>query len=180
MQSISEIKKTILTALCVTISIVLPMAFHSIPNAGAVFLPMHIPVLLCGLVCGPAYGLICGASGPLLSGLFTGMPPAPLLPGMVVELAVYGLATGFLMRTVRTKKLYADLYISLIPSMLTGRVISGMAKAWLFAPGAYSMAAWATASFVTALPGLVIQLLLLPGIVKVLESAGLIPKRYPG
>ena len=179
MQKMPEVKKTILTALCVALSIVLPLAFHSIPNAGSIFLPMHIPVLLCGLVCGPAHGLICGAAGPLLSGLFTGMPPAPLLPGMTVELAVYGLLTGFFMRVVRTRKLYADLYVSLVPSMLAGRVISGVAKAWLFAPGAYSMAAWAAASFVTALPGLVIQLLLLPAVVLALESAGLIPKRYP-
>ena len=175
----TDTKKTIYTAICITLGIVLPIAFHSLPNAGGIFLPMHIPVLLCGLLCGWPYGLLCGAAAPLLSGLFTGMPPAPLLPGMMVELAVYGLSAGFLMGMIRTKIFYVDLYISLIPSMLVGRIVSGIAKAWIFTPGAYSMVAWVTASFITALPGLVIQLLIIPSIVYALEAADLIPKRYP-
>ena len=61
-------------ALCIALCVVLPMAFHAIANAGMIFLPMHIPVLLCGLACGWPYGLICGVLGPLLSGVLTGMP----------------------------------------------------------------------------------------------------------
>ncbi|MBP3634494.1 MAG: ECF transporter S component [Oscillospiraceae bacterium] len=174
----SVVKKSILTAVCIALCVVLPQAFHAIPNAGSVYLPMHIPVLLCGLICGAPYGLLCGLAGPALSHLFTGMPPASMLPGMLMECAVYGLVAGLVMG-IRTKKLYADLYLSLICAMLAGRVVSGIAKAFIFSAGEYSMAAWVTGSFVTGLPGILIQLILIPTIVFALMKARLIPERYP-
>ena len=179
MQEMSAVKKSIITAVCIALCVVLPQAFHAVPNAGAIYLPMHIPVLLCGLICGWSYGLLCGLAGPALSALLTGMPPAAVLPGMLVECGVYGLAAGLLMQLVRTKHLYADLYISLAAAMLLGRVVSGIAKALIFSVGSYSMASWVAGSFVTALPGIVIQLALLPSIVYALMHARLIPQRYP-
>lgn len=179
MQKMSAVKKSIITAVCIALCVVLPQAFHAVPNAGAIYLPMHIPVLLCGLLCGWSYGLLCGLAGPALSALLTGMPPAAVLPGMLVECGVYGLAAGLLMQLVRTKHLYADLYISLAAAMLLGRVVSGIAKALIFSVGSYSMASWVAGSFVTALPGIVIQLALLPSIVYALMHARLIPQRYP-
>ncbi len=179
MQKMSAVKKSIITAVCIALCVVLPQAFHAVPNAGAIYLPMHIPVLLCGLICGWSYGLLCGLAGPALSALLTGMPPAAVLPGMLVECGVYGLAAGLLMQLLRTKHLYADLYISLAAAMLLGRVVSGIAKALIFSAGSYSMASWVAGSFVTALPGIVIQLALLPSIVYALMRARLIPQRYP-
>ena len=179
MQKMSAVKKSIITAVCIALCVVLPQAFHAVPNAGAIYLPMHIPVLLCGLICGWPYGLLCGLAGPALSALITGMPPAAVLPGMMVECGVYGLAAGLLMQLVRTKRLYADLYISLVAAMLLGRVVSGAAKALIFYAGSYSMASWVAGSFVTALPGIIIQLALLPSIVYALMRARLIPQRYP-
>lgn len=179
MQKMSAVKQSIITAVCIALCVVLPQAFHAVPNAGAIYLPMHIPVLLCGLICGWSYGLLCGLAGPALSALLTGMPPAAVLPGMLVECGVYGLAAGLLMQLVRTKHLYADLYISLAAAMLLGRVVSGIAKALIFSAGSYSMASWVAGSFVTALPGIVIQLALLPSIVYALMRARLIPQRYP-
>ena len=176
MNQMSMIKKLTLSALCTALCVVLPIAFHAIPNAGSIMLPMHIPVLLCGLVCGWQPGLLCGILGPILSSAITGMPMAAILPGMVVELAVYGCVSGLMMQFVRTGRLYLDLYISLPVAMLAGRVCSGIAKALIFAPGT-SFAAWATASFVTALPGIVIQLVVLPTLIVALTRAGLIPKR---
>lgn len=178
MQKMSAVKKSIITAVCIALCVVLPQAFHAIPNAGSIYLPMHIPVLLCGLICGWPYGLLCGLAGPALSALITGMPPAAVLPGMMVECGVYGLTAGLLMQLVRTKRLYADLYISLVAAMLLGRVVSGAAKALIFSAGSYSMASWVAGSFVTALPGIIIQLALLPGIVYALMRARLIPQRY--
>ena len=179
MQKMSAVKKSIITAVCIALCVVLPQAFHAVPNAGAIYLPMHIPVLLCGLICGWPYGLLCGLAGPALSALITGMPPAAVLPGMMVECGVYGLTAGLLMQLVRTKRLYADLYISLVAAMLLGRVVSGAAKALIFSAGSYSMASWVAGSFVTALPGIIIQLALLPSIVYALMRARLIPQRYP-
>ena len=173
----SNIKRLTVTALCIALCVVLPMAFHVIPNAGAVMLPMHIPVLLCGLICGWQYGLLCGVLGPLVSSLVTGMPPAAILPGMMVECGMYGCVGGLLMARIHTGSLYADLYIALPVAMLAGRVISGIVKALILTPG-LSFTAWATASFVTALPGISIQLILLPTLVVALTRAGLVPARY--
>lgn len=175
----TTVKKAIITAVCAALAVVLPVAFHAVPNAGSIFLPMHIPVLLAGLICGWGFGLLCGLVAPLLSNLFTGMPPMAYLPSMLIELAVYGAATGLIMSLVRTRKIYADLYISLVGGMLIGRIVAGITRALIFAAGGYSMAAWTTSYFVTSLPGIIIQLVLLPSIVFALESARLIPLRYP-
>ncbi len=166
------------TALCIALCVVVPMAFHIIPNAGSVMLPMHLPVLLCGLVCGWQYGLLCGVVGPLVSGVLTGMPPAAVLPGMMVECGMYGCVGGLMMERIHTGSLYRDLYISLPVAMVAGRIFSGIAKAWILAPGT-SLTAWATASFVTGLPGISIQLILLPTLVVALTKARLIEARYP-
>lgn len=179
MMKLSYVKKAILTAACIALCVVLPMAFHAIPNAGNIYCPMHMPVLLCGLVCGWPFGLLCGVAGPALSSLFTGMPSMAYLPSMVIELAAYGLIAGFLMQVIHTKKFLGDLYISLIAALLAGRIAAGASRALIFAAGSYSIGAWATSYFVTALPGLVIQLALLPAIAFALEKARLIPVRYP-
>ena len=179
MGKMSYIKKSMITAVCIALCVVLPMAFHSVQNAGSVLLPMHIPVLLCGLLCGWPFGLLCGLAGPLLSSLLTGMPPMAYLPSMLIELAAYGLVAGLGMRFVRTRKIYADLYISLFAALIAGRLIAGATRALIFSPGAYSLTVWMTSYFVTALPGLLIQIVLLPSIVFALEAARLIPRRYP-
>ena len=179
MKKMSPVKKSIITAVCIALCVVLPQAFHAIPNAGSIYCPMHIPVLLCGLICGWQYGLLCGIAGPLVSALITGMPPAAVLPGMLVECAAYGLTTGLMLRLVHTGKTYADLYLSLVAAMLVGRLVSGVTKALFFMAGQYTMQAWIAASFVTALPGIVLQLAVVPSIVYYLMRAGLIPQRYP-
>ena len=173
----SNVKKMVFTAACAALCLVLPMAFHSIPNAGQVILPMHIPVLLCGLICGWPYGFICGLIGPFLSSMLTGMPPAAMLPSMMVECGVYGFTAGLLMKYVRTGKNVRDLYISLVSAMIAGRVVAGFAKAWIFTPGVAPFA-WVTTSLVTGIPGIVIQLVLMPLVVTALTRARLIPNRY--
>ena len=170
-------KKLVFTAVCAALCVVLPMAFHSIQNAGTVFLPMHIPVLLCGLMCGWPFGLICGIIGPLLSSLLTGMPPAAMLPSMMVECAAYGCVTGLMMQLVHTKRAVADLYISMVTAMVAGRVLAGLAKSLIFAPGTAPFA-WVTTSLVAGIPGIVIQLILIPLVIASLTKAKLLPARY--
>ena len=175
---LSYAKKLVYTAVCAALCVVLPMAFHTIQNAGSIFLPMHIPVLLCGLMCGWPYGLICGILGPLLSSLLTSMPPAAMLPSMMVECAAYGCVTGLMMKFVHTKKPVADLYISMVTAMAVGRVLAGLAKSLIFSPGTAPFA-WVTTSLVTGIPGIIIQLVLIPLVVIALTRAKLLPPRYP-
>lgn len=173
----SYVKKLVFTAACAALCLVLPMAFHTVPNAGSIFLPMHIPVLLCGLICGWPYGLVCGLIGPAISSL-TGMPPLAVLPSMMVECAAYGAVTGLMMKFVRTKHPTVDLYISMVTAMVLGRVIAGLVKALILAPGTPAFA-WVTTSLVTGIPGIAIQLIVMPAIVFALTKAKLIPLRYP-
>lgn len=179
MNKISVVKKSIITAVCIALCYVVPLLFHGVQNAGRVFLPMHLPVFLCGLICGWQYGLLCGLAGPALSSLLTSMPPAAMLPSMMLELAVYGCVSGLMMRFIRTKNTYADLYISLIAALLCGRVVAGLMQALIFSKGAYSMTAWVSGYVVTSWPGTLIQLVLLPSVVFALMKAHLIPERYP-
>ena len=172
-----SVKKLTRASVCIALCVVLPIAFHSIPDGGSIFLPMHIPVLICGMLCGWPYGLVCGLMGPLLSSAITSMPPAAMLPAMMVECGTYGMVSGLMLKVVRTGKTYGDLYIALVTAMVAGRVLSGIAKALIFMPG-ISMTAWVTASFVTALPGIAIQLVFLPGVVCTLMKARVIPARY--
>ena len=177
MKILSPVRRMVMAALCTALCVVLPIAFHSIPDAGSVFLPMHIPVLLCGLICGWPYGLACGLLGPVLSSIITGMLPAAMLPAMMVECGVYGLTAGVMMRFVRTRNALADLYISLVSAMVLGRFVAGLVKAFILTPGTAPFA-WVTTSLVTGIPGIVIQLLLMPMVVLALTKARLIPARY--
>ncbi|MBQ7231245.1 MAG: ECF transporter S component [Oscillospiraceae bacterium] len=176
MNRMNPIHRTVLGALFVALCVVLPIALHSIPDAGSILLPMHIPVLVCGLICGWPYGFICGLLGPALSCMITGMPPMSVLPAMMIECATYGAITGLILKFIHTRNLTMDLYIALIVAMLAGRVTSGIAKALIFTPG-ITMTAWITASFVTALPGIVLQLALIPQVVRLLMKTRYLPAR---
>ena len=157
------------TALLMACGVVLPMMLHSIPNAGRILLPMHIPVLLCGLYCGGLYGLICGVFTPLLSFMMTSMPgPGYLLP-MMVELAVYGLVSGIMMDRVHSVKGTKKVLLCLVIAMLAGRIVYGLMNALVLRAGQYSIAMWVSASFVTAAPGIAAQLILIPLIMKLLK-----------
>ena len=178
MQKMSHVKQSIITAICIALCVVLPQFFHAFPQGGPIYLPMHIPILLCGLMCMWPYGLLCGILGPLLSSLITGMPTLAGIPSGIIEMGIYGDVTSLMMMIVHTTNTYADLYISLITAMLAGRVAAGIASALIFARGTFSFATWGITYFATGVPGIIIQLIIIPSIVFALMNARLIPKRY--
>ena len=177
----SSVKKTVITAMFIALGIVLPLLFHMIPYAlaGRTLLPMHIPVLMAGLIVGPFYGFFAGLITPLLSSMTTGMPAAGVtLYGMMIELSVYGAVSGLVMKFVFTRRLTVDLYISMIIAMIVGRVAAGIAYAFILFNGTYLFAIWLSSYFTTSIPGIILQIVFIPSIVVTLERAGLIPKRY--
>lgn len=176
----SYAKKLSICAVCIALCYALPLAFHALA-LGSLLSPMHLPVLLCGLVCGWPYGLVCGIVGPILSSVLSAMPAASQLVYMVPELCVYGWCAGLLFRHIRTGNSVADLYCALIPAMLAGRVAGGLMRAVFYLAGvqSYSLSLWASAYVVGTLPGIVLQLIVLPVLVLVLMKARLIPPRYP-
>ena len=185
MTKIFDVKKSVITALFISLCVVLPLSFHMVQISGSVFCPMHIPVLLCGLICGWKFGMICGLTGPLLSFLLTGMPSAASLLSMTVELATYGLVAGLMMAVIHTKRTYADLYVALIIAMFAGRIAAGVMRALTFsffsaaAAEVFSVSVWTTSYFITSFPGIVIHLIIIPTIVFALIKARLIANRYP-
>ena len=175
----SHIKSLCITAICIALCCVLPTAFHAM-GIGTAFSPIHIPVLMCGMICGGGYGLVCGLIGPILSSLLTGMPPATGLVSMVPELMIYGLVSGLCMHLIRTKNIFADLYISLVSAMLLGRIVGGIAKVLFFLGKnqSYGFMTWVTGYFVEALPGIICHLILIPMLILVLMKAKVIAPRY--
>lgn len=179
MKEMSSIKKASISALCIALCYVLPMVFHAFA-IGGVISPMHIPVYICGLICGPFYGAFCGIAGPVVSCLLTSMPTVTQLISMVPELMVYGFTCGLLMKLVHTRSIYLDIYISMIPAMLLGRIIGGLASALFYlsmsSNESYSFSLWATAYFVETIPGSILQLILVPALILALMRAKLIPE----
>ncbi len=167
-------KKVIFAALCLALCIVLPFLTANNRMLGNILCLMHIPVLLCGFLCGPWWGLAVGAIAPILRSATIGMPPMyPTAAAMAFELAVYGLVSGLLYRALPKKPW--SIYIALIVAMLAGRIVSGavqFAFLGLFHTK-YSLETFLTASFVTPWPGILLQIVLIPPIVLALKKAGL-------
>ena len=161
-----KIKRLTIASMCLALGIIMPQAFHLIPNAGNIFLPMHIPVLISGFLCGPFYGLLVGLLTPIISHVVFQMPPVIMLGQMIVELGVYGLLTGILNKVINIKSIILKNYVVLIISMLIGRIVYGVMNALVFRANDYSFKIWLTMAFVTSLPGIIIQLLLVPIVVK--------------
>lgn len=179
MKEMSTAKRISLCAMCIALCYVLPIAFHAI-GLGGTLSPMHIPVLLCGVICGGWWGALCGIVGPVLSSLLSGMPPMMMLVRMIPELCVYGLAAGLSMKFIRTGKAAADLYISLVVAMIAGRIAGGIATAIFYTvtTGVYSITLWFGSYFVESLPGIAAHLIIVPILVFTLTKAKLIPCRY--
>ena len=180
-------RQLVFAALCTALGIVLPIVLHVIPNAGNTLLPMHIPVLLCGFLCAWPYALLCGIATPVLSCLLTSMPTFVDLPAMTVELALYGIVPALILPLLPIQKRFAPqsaqkpstpkqaahIYAALIAAMISGRLAYGLVNAFIFKTGAYSFRIWMTASFVTALPGILAQLALIPLLVMALQKIGI-------
>ena len=164
-------------ALCLALCMVLPFLIGQIPQVGQALSPMHIPVLLCGFLCGWPWGLAVGFIAPLLRSALFGMPA--FFPGacsMAFELAVYGAVTGLLYRRLPEKTGY--IYVALIAAMIAGRLVWGGAR-FIFAGlqgSAFPFSAFLAGAVTNALPGIVLHIVLIPLIVLALHRAGLIPE----
>ncbi len=151
----------------IAVGIILPFATaHGLGLKGNILLPMHIPVFLIGFLCGPVYGGICGAVIPVLNSILTGMPAFyPNLPCMIGELMVYGALGGILYGHTPLRNFKLGIYPAMLIAMICGRLMYGAIFYLLMIAdtdiGTYSIAA----SVIIGLPGIVVQLLLVPAVV---------------
>lgn len=159
------------SAVCLAAALVLPLVTGGVPKIGNMLCPMHIPVILCGFICGWQWGLIVGAIAPLFRSLTLGAPVLfPIAVCMSVELAVYGAVSGALYRAFPKKKGY--IYLSLICAMICGRIAWGAFRFALsgFNSTSFGLAAFISGAVTAALPGIVIQILLIPIIVMLIQN----------
>ncbi len=172
-----QIKNMVVAALMLALAYLLPNFTGNIPQIGSMLLPMHLPVLLCGFLCGGPWGAAVGFVAPLLRSALVGMPPMfPTAVSMAFELAAYGFVSGFLYR--RLPKTLGGIYASLIGAMLCGRVVWGVVRALLTLAGnnSFTFSAFLAGAFTTAIPGIVLQLVAIPVVVVALQKAKLVPQ----
>ncbi len=167
------------SAMFLSLALVLPLITGQIPSIGKMLLPMHLPVLLCGLICGWQYGLVVGAVAPILRSVIFGLPA--LYPEAVVmcfELATYGLVAGIIYQSIKKQNIF-KVYISLISAMLAGRVVYGAVNYILLTVRAeqYTWSLFFAGAFGRALPGIIVQLVLIPTLMAALNRTGLVPYR---
>jgi len=170
MKKQSPIFNMILSALFLAMAYVLPFFTGQIPQIGAMLCPMHIPVLLCGFVCGWPWGLGVGVIAPLLRSVTLGMPPLfPTAFCMAFELATYGAIAGLMHKVLPKKKGF--LYVSLLVAMLAGRLVWGAAMFVCLGVGggSFGFSAFLAGAVTNAIPGILVQIVLVPVIVMVLE-----------
>lgn len=154
--------QTLALFLCVILGVGLGALVRLRTGWEPVLLPMQLVVLLCGLLCGPAHGLSCGALCPVFSCLIFGVPGYNALPVEICLLALYGFLAGLLVCLFHSGWGWVNVYAALISAILLGRAVEGLLNAFIFRPGAYSWWPWLQESFVVPLPGLVLQLAALP------------------
>lgn len=172
MKVAKNVRQMIFSALCLALAYVMPFLTGQIPSIGAMLCPMHLPVLLCGFICGWPWGLAVGLAAPLLRSLTLGMPPLfPTAVCMALELAAYGAAAGMMYRLFPKRRAY--IYASLLIAMVFGRLVWGGAMfTCLGMRGAsFTFSAFISGAIVNAIPGIVVQIVLIPILVMVLDRS---------
>ena len=171
MKNHNKLLRMILAALFLALAYVMPFLTGQIPEVGSMLCPMHIPILLCGFLCGWLWGLAVGAIAPLFRSLTLGMPAIfPSALCMTFELAAYGAVAGLMHKLLPRKKPY--IYCSLLTAMIVGRLVWGAAMFVCLglSGSAFTFNAFLAGAIVNAIPGIVSQLILVPILVMLLQS----------
>lgn len=171
MKNHDKILKMVLAALFLALAYVMPFLTGQIPEIGSMLCPMHLPVLLCGFICGWPWGITVGFVAPLFRSLTLGMPPLfPVAVCMAFELAAYGAVAGLMHKMLPRKKPF--IYCSLVMAMIVGRLVWGAAMFVLLGinGGSFTFAAFVAGAFTNAIPGIIAQIVLVPVLVMLLDS----------
>lgn len=166
-------RKMVLSGMFLALGLVLPFLTGQLPGLGSALLPMHIPVILCGFICGRKYGAGVGFIVPILRSFLFSMPPMfPVAIAMAFELAVYGFTTGLLYEKLPKSKF--STVVALVVAMMAGRIVWGIVSLILFGimGNAFSIGMFIGGAFLNAIPGIVVQLILIPAILYAYERSG--------
>lgn len=164
-------REIVFAGLFIAMGLILPIIFHTFTMGGPAFLPMHIPVLIAGLLLSPKTALFVGIITPILSSVLTGMPPVyPMLPIMIFELATYGFVAALCSR-----KFYLGLYPSMFIAMIAGRIMAGLVVAVLAFGFGFptNPIPYVYGAIMTGIPGIIIQILVVPAFAKLISVLGI-------
>ncbi len=169
-----SIRKLTYSALFTALAMVLPFLTGQIPEIGSMLCPMHIPTLLCGFICGWPWGLAVGLLSPLLRSIIFGMPTMLAAVAMACEMAVYGAVSGALYRVLPKKKW--SIYASLLTAMVLGRIVWGGVQFAIagLQHSTFTPALFLAGAVTSAIPGIILQIVLIPLIIMALERAGMV------
>ena len=106
-----------------------------------------------------------------------GMPPLfPTAISMAFELLTYGLTVGLLYSRSRWQCIRA-LYRCLLAAMVAGRAVWGVVQAVLLglSGSAMTMQIFLAGALLNAIPGIILQLILIPVVMLALNRTGLVP-----
>ena len=169
------VKNLVTAAMMMALGLVLPFLTGQIPEVGSMMLPMHLPVLLCGLICGWQYGGVVGFVLPLFRYMLFGMPPMPVGIAMAFELAAYGAVVGYLYSHARWQCV-VSLYRCLIAAMIAGRLVWAAARVVMtgVAGVPFTWELFLSGALLTAIPGIILQLIVIPAVMVALNRTGLV------
>ena len=173
----NNVKKLVVTAFMLALGLVLPFLTGQIQTIGSMLLPMHLPVFLCALICGWEFGVPMAFVLPLLRSFMFGMPPMyPTALAMAFELATYALVAGLVYKKCKEKCIW-NLYLAIISAMIIGRVVWGLCMMILLGVkgNTFTFSAFLSGAVLNAIPGIILQLILIPVIMIALKKAKLIP-----
>lgn len=171
MKNQKNLVNLVLASMFLALAYVLPFLTGQVPQIGKMLCPMHIPVILCGFVCGAPLGLVVGFAAPLLRSMTLGMPVLfPSAVSMAFELAVYGLISGIMYRVLPKKKI--NIYFSLLIAMVTGRLVWGAVQFACigFDASQFGLSAFWAGAVANALPGIFLQIIIIPLAVMIFEK----------
>ena len=163
--------KLVYSALFLALAIILPTVISmGSQKLGQSLLPMHIPVMLCGFTCGAPYGMAIGFISPLLKFILTGLPQTTTAIAMAFELATYGIICGLLYKVFPKKISY--IYPTLVISMIVGRIVNALIHYFLSisSDNEFILRSFITLTTINALPGIIIQLAIIPLIILALRK----------
>ncbi|MBQ8895667.1 MAG: ECF transporter S component [Clostridia bacterium] len=169
----AALARLLYSAMFLALGLLLPFLTAQIKPFGSALCPMHLPVLLCGFICGPYWGMAVGIITPILRSVTFGMPVLmPDAVAMAFELAAYAFIAGMLYK--RLDKNMFLFYVELITAMVCGRLVWGLVTfAFIFlgmANGTIGISIIWTKTVLQSIPGIVLQLVAIPPIINVLRK----------
>lgn len=170
-------KKLTTSAMLFALGLVLPFLTGQIPQIGNMLLPMHIPVFLCGLICGWKHGLFVGFALPIVRSLLFGVPYMyPNAAAMAFELASYAAIAGAIYH-YEGYFCIRSLYRSMLLAMVSGRIVWGFAMIALLGlkGSTFAWSAFVSGALLNAIPGIILQLVIIPAVMLALHKTGLLP-----